>query len=140
MCWFCTYHVFVYVVLLLAYLVILPWVGCLAHHVLVCLIWASSAYWCYLIWLFEILMDNPILGEWYAWALHNLKMCAHEEYYLELILQVYLVSMWYVILMRNSNSIMSINSNSNCLSHYGGVICFVHITSLENVNIWGFST
>jgi hypothetical protein len=45
----------VYVVLLLAYLVILPWVGCLAHHVLVCPIWASSAYWCYLIWLFEII-------------------------------------------------------------------------------------
>jgi hypothetical protein len=28
----------------------------------------------------------------------------------------------------------------NCLSHYGGVICFVHITSLENVNIWGIAT
>ena len=25
------------------------------------------------------------------------------------------------------------------LSHYGGVICLVHITSLENVNIWGMS-
>ena len=38
-----------------------------------------------------------------------LKMCVHEEYHLVLILQDYLVSMWYVILMRNSNSIMSIN-------------------------------
>jgi hypothetical protein len=38
-----------------------------------------------------------------------LKMCVHEEYHLELILQDYLVSLWYVILMRNSNSIMSIN-------------------------------
>jgi len=28
----------------------------------------------------------------------------------------------------------------NSLSHYGGVISFVHITSLENVNIWGCVT
>ena len=27
----------------------------------------------------------------------------------------------------------------NDLSHCGGVICFEHITSLENVNIWGMS-
>ena len=72
-------------------------------------------------------------------------ICVHEEYHLELILQDYLVSMWYVILMRNSNSIMSINFSSwfclplalkeKGLSHYGGVISYVHITSLENVNM-----
>lgn len=33
-----------------------------------------------------------------------LKMCAHEYYHLVLILQDYLVTMWCVILMRNSNS------------------------------------
>ena len=79
------------------------------------------------------------------WALHDPKMCVHEEYHLVLILQDYLVSMWYVMLMRNSNSIMSINRllldliclllRINGLSHYGGVICYVHIPSLENVNI-----
>ncbi len=53
----------------------------------------------------EILMDYPIMGEWYAFGnFIILKMCVHEEYHLELILQDYLVSMWYVILMRNSNS------------------------------------
>jgi hypothetical protein len=52
-----------------------------------------------------------------------------------LIFKDYLVPMWYVILIRNSNSIMSINHlvgfylplvKINVLSHYGGVICFVH--------------
>ena len=38
-----------------------------------------------------------------------LKMCAHEEYHLVLILQDYLVSMWYVLFIRNSNSKVSIN-------------------------------
>ena len=38
-----------------------------------------------------------------------LKICVHEEYHLELILKDYLVSMWYVILMRNSFSIMYTN-------------------------------
>ena len=79
------------------------------------------------------------------WALHDPKMCVHEGYHLVLILQDYLVSMWYVMLMRNSNSIMSINRllldliclllRINSLSHYGGVICDVHIPSLENVNM-----
>ena len=55
-------------------------------------------------------MDYPILGEWYAlWQFTILKMCVHEEYHLVLIYQYYLISMWYVMLMRNSNSIMSIN-------------------------------
>ena len=38
-----------------------------------------------------------------------LKMCIHEEYPLVMIYHYYLLSIWYVILMRNSNSIMSIN-------------------------------
>ena len=38
-----------------------------------------------------------------------LKMCVHEEYHLVLIYKYYLISMWYVMLMRNSNSIISIN-------------------------------
>ena len=42
-------------------------------------------------------------------ALHKPKMCVHEEYHLVMIYQSYLFSMWYVLLMRNSNSIMSIN-------------------------------
>jgi hypothetical protein len=57
----------------------------------------------------ERLLDHPILGEWYALHFTILKMCVHEEYHLVLIFKDYLVSMWYVILMRNSNSIMSIN-------------------------------
>jgi hypothetical protein len=43
------------------------------------------------------------------WHFTILKMCVHEEYRLVLIFKDYLVSMWYVILMRNSISIMSIN-------------------------------
>jgi hypothetical protein len=39
------------------------------------------------------------------WHFTILKMCVHEEYHLVSILQDYLVSIWYVILMRNSNSI-----------------------------------
>jgi hypothetical protein len=41
-----------------------------------------------------------------------LKLCIHEEYHLVLIYLYYLFSMWYVLLMRNSNSIMSINFSS----------------------------
>ncbi len=43
----------------------------------------------------EKLMDYPILGECYAWAFHNPKMCVHEEYHLVFILDYCLVSMWY---------------------------------------------
>ena len=79
-------------------------------------------------------------------ALYYPKMSEHEEYHLVLIYHYYLVSMWYVLIMRNSNSIMSINflyldfylplvKKNIGLSHYGGVICYVHITSLENVNM-----
>ena len=78
-------------------------------------------------------------------ALHKTKMCVHEEYHLVMIYQSYLFSMWYVMLMRNSTSIMSINFSSwfclplalreNGLSHYGGVISYVHITNLDNVNM-----
>jgi hypothetical protein len=121
------------------------------------------------------------------WDFTILKMCVYKEYHLVLIFKDYLVSMWYIILMTNSNSIMSINhlvgfylplvakvqisrfgdsvgstpetpvvqprrlrwfnpGDSGpprnfrallrltlttylkiCLSHYGGVLCFVHI-------------
>ena len=75
-----------------------------------CLCWSLFASCCILYGSCEWLMDYPILGEWYALGnVTSLKMCVHEEYHLVLILQVYLVSMWYVILMRNSSSIMSIN-------------------------------
>jgi hypothetical protein len=55
-------------------------------------------------------MDYPILGVCYAFVhVTILKMCVHEEDHLELILQDYLASMWYVLLVRNSNFIMFIN-------------------------------
>ena len=57
----------------------------------------------------EGLMDYSLFGKCHAWAFHNPKMCVHEENHLVVILYVYLVSMWYVFLMRNSCSIMSIN-------------------------------
>jgi hypothetical protein len=43
------------------------------------------------------------------WHFTILKMCVYEEYHLVFIFKDYLVSMWYIILMTNSNSIMSIN-------------------------------
>jgi hypothetical protein len=49
------------------------------------------------------------------WHFTILKMCVHEEYHLLLIFKDYLVSMWYVILMRNSNYIMSINCGDSRL-------------------------
>jgi hypothetical protein len=59
-----------------------------------------------------------------------------------LIFKDYLVFMWYVIFMRNSNSIIFINHlvgfylylvKINVLSHYVGVICFMHTTNQYNV-------
>ena len=54
-------------------------------------------------------MHYPILGEclcfWYSTIL---KICVHEGYHIVLIFQDYLVSMWYVMLMKNSNSIVYI--------------------------------
>jgi hypothetical protein len=52
------------------------------------------------------------------WQFTILKMCVHEEYHLVLIFKDYLVSKWYVILMRNSISIMSIN-------HLVGFFCLL---------------
>src|SRR3954463_2383699 len=112
MCWFCTLYVFVHVVLL-TYLYCYMKYTCvcwLAHHVfvflglepllnLVGILFGSC----------EGLMDYSVLGECHAWAFHNPKMCVHEENHLVVLLHVYLVSMWYVLLMRNSISIMSIN-------------------------------
>ena len=55
--------------------------------------------------LFEWLMEHPILGEWYALCISlSLKMCVHGYHHLVLILHDYLVTMWCVKLMRNSNS------------------------------------
>ena len=63
---------------------------------------------CILFCYFERLMVHPILGEWCPLGTHNPIMCVHEEYHLVLILRL---SSLYVVcmLMRNSNSIMSIN-------------------------------
>ena len=59
---------------------------------------------------FERLMDYPILGECLCfWYFTILNMCVYEEYHIVLIFQGYIVSMWYVMLMKNSNSIVSIN-------------------------------
>jgi hypothetical protein len=46
------------------------------------------AYYLYLVGSCERLMDHPILGEWYALALHNPKMCVHEEYHLVLLFEI----------------------------------------------------
>jgi hypothetical protein len=43
------------------------------------------------------------------WHFTILIICVHKEYHLVLIFKDYLISLWYVILMRNSNSIMSLN-------------------------------
>src|SRR4051812_37291700 len=59
----------------------------------------------------EGLMDYSVLGECHAWAFHNPKMCVHEENHLVVLLHVYLLSMWYVSLMRILYSIMSINTS-----------------------------
>jgi hypothetical protein len=46
------------------------------------------AYCFYLVSSCERLMDHPILGELYALALHNPKVCVHEEYHLVLIVEI----------------------------------------------------
>ena len=81
-----------------------------AHHVCVSLCWAFVSTCVYLNWFFwEINGLSHFWGVIALWLFTILKMCVHEEYHLVLIYQYYLVSMWYVILMRNSNSIMSIS-------------------------------
>ena len=93
----------------------------------------KSMYVCLHIMYF-VLVFEPIASylylNWLLWEINGLsrfggvicllhftilKMCVYEEYHLELILQDYLVSMWYVILMRNSNSMMSIIISSSIL-------------------------
>ena len=103
--------------------------------VLVCVVLSTYLSWViknvyvglhtmYLCWALLLLFD--ILSCWLSfWEINGLfhfgrvicfvhftilKMCVHEEYHLVLIFQYYLFSMWYVMLMRNSNSIMSIIS------------------------------
>ena len=109
MCWFCCLHMLVYVVF--------P----------TCLSWFSSM--CMLVALHvHVLGVEPwlhlVLSYWLLWEINGsshfggvtcfvhftiLKMCVHEEYHLVLIFCDYLVSMWYVMLMRNSNSTIPIN-------------------------------
>ena len=63
-------------------------------------------------------------------ALQNLKMCVHETHHLVLIFQYFLVTMWYVIFMRNSNSTMSIDFSS----------CFLFASCLKIkwfITLWG---
>jgi hypothetical protein len=67
------------------------------------------AYCLYFVGSCERLMDHPILGEWYALAFHSPKNMCTWGIPLSVYILNYLVSMWYVMLMRNSNSIMSIN-------------------------------
>ena len=108
--WFCTLLVFVCVVLstYLSWVIKYVYVG--LHTI-------------YLFWALLLLFD--ILSCWLSfWEINGLShfggvmcfvhftiltMCVHEEYHLVLIYQSYLFSMWYALLMRNSNSIMSIN-------------------------------
>ena len=86
----------------------------IVHHV--CVNFVLSLYWIlcgfYLAplrycWTILFLGSDMLL------AIHNPKMCIHMRcYHLVLIFQYYLVTMWYVMLMRNSNSTMSINFSS----------------------------
>ena len=135
---------------LLAYLEFQVYV-CWLHSMCVCCVLSLYCILFYLIWLLW-----EINGSFYFWGVMCfvhftiLKMCVHEEYHLVLICHDYLVSMWYIVLMKNSNSWISINHllldficlllRVNDLSHYGGVICHVHIPSLENVNMWSIAT
>ena len=122
-----------------------------AHHVCMSVVLSLFASCLYLSWLlWEINGTTHFGGVMCFVHFTNLQMCVHEEYHLVLILQVYLVSMWYVF----SWEIQILNSPliiSCCIlllplvwlslvSHYGGVIYFVYITSLENVYTWGCAT
>ena len=111
--------------------------GFLPCQVFVCIVLSSYLSWeikyvyvglhtIYLFW--ALLLLFAILSCWLSfWETNGLsyfggvicfvhftilKLCIHEEYHLVLIYQYYLFSMWYVILMRNSNSIMSFNFSS----------------------------
>ena len=78
------------------------------------------------------------------WAPHNPKMCVHEEYHLVLILRL---SSFYVVCHVHEKFKFYNDHYSSLvefylplvkklmLSHDGGVLCFVHITNQENVNI-----
>ena len=127
--WFCILHVFVYVVLPTCFILSNQLCACWLHTMYGCYCWA----YCILIYLlgsWEWLMDHPILGEWYALALHNPKYVCTWGIPLSVYILNYLVSMWYVMLMRNSNSIMSINFSS----------CFCLPLALKKIwfiTLWG---
>jgi hypothetical protein len=77
--------------------------GCLAHHLL-CLEPLMPLY-DILFGSFRVINGTSHFGGVICFVhLSFLKMCVHEYYHLVLILQNYLVTMWYVMLMRNSNS------------------------------------
>ena len=146
MFWFCTKYVFVFGV---------PhaWLFCVFKYVYV----FGTSFTC--VFCFEPLMhlDDILFGSFrvvngtshFGWVtclahLSNLKICVHEYYHLVLILQDYLVTMWCIILMRNSNSKCPlIISSWGCFSSYkkmnitlwGSNMLLLHITILGNVNM-----
>ena len=68
-----------------------------AHHVRVCVVLSLFASCLYLSWLLWEINGTSHFGEVMSFVhFTNLQMCVHEEYHLVLILQDYLVSMWYV--------------------------------------------
>jgi lipopolysaccharide export LptBFGC system permease protein LptF len=76
----------------------------LAHHVLVFLVLSLIVSCVYFSWLFWVINGLSHFGGVICLVhVTILKLCVHEKYHIVLILQDYLVSMWYVILMRNSN-------------------------------------
>ena len=74
-------------------------------------------------------------------AIHNPKMCIHMRcYHLVLIFQYYLATMWYVMLMRNSNSTMSINFSSwilfaSCMDPIFQLVLFSVVNDIWRVMI-----
>jgi hypothetical protein len=104
MCRFVPLHEFVYIVLPTCFILSNQVCVCWLHTMYGCSCWAIFAYCLYLVGSCEILMDHPILGEWYALAFHNPKNMCTWGIPLSVYILNYLVSMWYVMLMRNSNS------------------------------------
>ena len=105
MLWFCTKYVFVCVV---PYMLILCIQVCLFRDIIYLCVFALS-----LMHLDDILFGSfgVINGSSHfggviclGISLAFFKMCVHEYHHLVLLLQDYLVTVWCVILMRNSNS------------------------------------
>ena len=151
MLWFCTFHVFVYVVLptCLSWVIEYVYVG--LHIMYMCVVhWAFVHLVCILVGSYERLMEYPIVGEWCALCTSQSYKCVYMRIPSSIDLQDYLVAMWYVfsweIQILNRPLIISCwifllpLVKFSLVSHYGGVICYVHITSLENVYIWDIVT